>query len=159
MWLPRWHSDGDRLRRQAQQSPGQFRWRCPYNGAAKGPDLSRTKEVGRYPANSWKLHDMNGNVWEWCLDAYKTELPGGVDPSVLGAEGVVDRVIRGGSWFSRGGGCRSAYRGRGAAVYRVNDLGFRLAWGPSRCRREENGRISLKAEWSGGEGRALGELI
>ena len=104
----------------------------PYNGAEKGPDLSKTQEVGRYSANPWNLRDMHGNVWEWCLDVYKQKLPGGIDPSVSDAGSVADRVHRGGGWNDLGKKCRSAYRSRSTSVYRLNDLGFRLALGPSR---------------------------
>ncbi len=66
--------------------------------------------VGSYRANAWGIHDMHGNVWEWCQDAYQVELAGGVDPT--GPEKGTDRgrVIRGGSWLSRASYCRCAMR-------------------------------------------------
>ena len=81
----------------------------PYGTETKGQSLSRTTEVGSYPANVWGLRDMHGNVWEWCLD-WKGDYPNGdvTDPtgSVTGSE----RVLRGGSWCSSAVACRSAYR-------------------------------------------------
>lgn len=60
---------------------------------------SETFVVGSFPANPFGLHDMHGNVWEWCLDAHASYLPGAVvDPYVPGASGP-NRVIRGGSWY------------------------------------------------------------
>ncbi len=97
----------------------------PYNGAAKGPYLEKTSTVGQYRANTWYLYDMHGNVWEWCSDWYAEKLAGGVDPS--GAVAAASRVYRGGSWFSKGRSCRSAYRIGNVAMLRDGDLGFRVA--------------------------------
>jgi FkbM family methyltransferase len=71
------------------------------------------------------LHDMHGNVWEWCRDSNGQQLPGGRDPEVM--RQASSHVFRGGSWFSGGSFCRSAYRGWNAPGYRVRNLGFRLA--------------------------------
>ena len=86
----------------------------------------QTVEVGSYPANDWGLHDMHGNVWEWCLDWYD-EYPSGTinDPAgpLLGSY----RIIRGGSWCVGARLCRSAYRGGNAPALKNDFLGLRLA--------------------------------
>lgn len=80
----------------------------------------------KYQPNAWGLHQMHGNVWEWCQDwfaDYTTETV--IDPQ--GANNGVSRVLRGGSWGTVGGGCRSACRIRYGPFERIYGAGFRLA--------------------------------
>jgi len=57
--------------------------------------------VGTHPPNGFGLHDVHGNVWEWCLDAHAPyrENDGRieVDPVVSGSSDI-KHVYRGGSW-------------------------------------------------------------
>ncbi len=88
----------------------------PYNGADKGPYLGRTAPVGSYKPNAWGLHDMHGNVWEWCDDKYSPKTD--------------SRVIRGGSWDERGLNLRSAGREPLVKASLNNHTGFRVVCEP-----------------------------
>jgi len=98
----------------------------PYNGAEPGPSLGRAAKVGSYPANPWGLHDMHGNIFEWCRDWYHPKLPGGVDPDLSFAK-ATSRVRRGGAWTDDGWPCRSAFRLRFEPERRYDHIGFRVA--------------------------------
>lgn len=86
-----------------------------------------THPVGEKRANAWGLHDLHGNVWEWCQDAWHGNYNGApTDGSVWEAGGSVGRVVRGGSWAHYPANARSAYRFYGARVFRFDVFGFRV---------------------------------
>jgi hypothetical protein len=79
------------------------------------------KPVGKKLPNPWGLHDMHGNVAEWCQDSYTGRYEAGpaVDPRGPSTGGS-GHVIRGGGWLQYWGRCTSTYRGGGyAAGFRV----------------------------------------
>jgi formylglycine-generating enzyme required for sulfatase activity len=88
--------------------------------------LGETTTAGSYAPNAWGLHDMHGNLLEWCLDWYGA-YPGGSVTDPTGATTGSGRVFRGGCWINDAGDCRSAYRFRYDPDYRGSFLGFRVA--------------------------------
>jgi formylglycine-generating enzyme required for sulfatase activity/uncharacterized caspase-like protein len=96
----------------------------------------QTTDVGIFPANEWCLHDMHGNVWEWCQDHWHDsyidedideEAP--VDGSAwihLEVDGDEPRVIRGGAWSCFPEFCRSAARSNFPPDDACEFLGFRV---------------------------------
>jgi formylglycine-generating enzyme required for sulfatase activity/tRNA A-37 threonylcarbamoyl transferase component Bud32 len=89
-----------------------------------------TAPVGSYGPNGFGLHDMHGNVWEWCLDHYRPYYPFQQQTVPLGtfARGPVMVNVRGGSWFSPLGTCRSSYRSCNFAGYQNEVIGMRVAF-------------------------------
>lgn len=102
--------------------------RLPYQSKEKQDWLQRTMPVGSFPPNPFGIHDMHGNVWEWCNDYgdddyYQKSPP--QDPP--GPERGTGRVVRGGSWDNSGSDCRSGFRGLTRSPnYRVHTFGFRV---------------------------------
>lgn len=92
----------------------------------------KTVPVKELPSNQWGLHQMHGNVLEWCLDELAAYPEGTViDPVVHQdkKEKGRQRVLRGGCWIDLGRYCRSAYRNAGGPDERSGGIGFRLARG------------------------------
>ncbi len=104
-----------------------------YNGSAEGEYRQETTEVGKFPANDWGLHDMHGNVWEWCEDddhLNYDEAPGDGSAWVESDRTETNRLLRGGSWYGIPRNCRSAVRNGFTRVSRGLTVGFRVCCVP-----------------------------
>ena len=104
-----------------------FYWgeECEPEHAAFG--LNASVPVGSFPPNPWGLHDMLGNVWEWCLDTYDGNAysrHAEIDPVHVGAG--ENKVIRGGGWDTRVGAVGVARRGWFGLDGEGGSLGFRV---------------------------------
>ncbi|MCG5058925.1 MAG: formylglycine-generating enzyme family protein [Limnoraphis sp. WC205] len=89
-----------------------FNWSGSYGRGTQGEYRKQTTDVGSFPPNDFGLHDMHGNVWEWCDDDSHDSYEGApTDGSAWIDEDRTntDRVLRGGSWFDVPRFCRSAY--------------------------------------------------
>ena len=96
-----------------------------YNDS-EGIYLGKTTEVGEYPENNYGLHDMHGNLFEWCWDWYGEYDDSEDNEDPAGPTGGTYRVLRGGYWHSFGAVIRSAFRGSFTPSSRFNYIGFRL---------------------------------
>lgn len=96
---------------------------------SKGEWRQKTTPVGSFPANPFGLHDMHGNVREWCEDMWHANYVGAPsDGSVwIGGGGSSFPILRGGAWRSDPDSLRSAHRAHNESTLRSNGIGFRLA--------------------------------
>ena len=89
----------------------------------------KAQEAGTKAPNAWGLHDMHGNVWEWCQDR-KGNYPDEPADDPTGPRTGTMRILRAGSWRCWQSGCRPFGRGNSLPERGLNSLGFRVVLGP-----------------------------
>ena len=97
-----------------------------------------THPAGAKKPNAWGIHDMHGNVLEWCNDVYEEEYYAGApgqNPRGPEDEPGAKFVLRGGAWDSSADACRAAYRagddpGQIDGCFRRDQIGFRCVRKP-----------------------------
>lgn len=113
-----------------------------------------TQPVGLKRPNAWGLHDMLGNVWEWCSDHWHKSYEGAPADGAAwlddAAGAATLRVVRSGSSTDPAPLMRSAYRYRNDPAFSSSALGFRCARvqgasGASRWNRRKQGARSAPA--------------
>jgi formylglycine-generating enzyme required for sulfatase activity len=115
-------------------------WQGKFPVKNTGADgFERTAPVGSFPANGYGLHDMAGNVWEWCSDWYHPDYykdspkknPQG--PANPVAKEEPRRVQRGGSFLCCDNYCSrylAGARGKGEPSSAASHIGFRCVLSP-----------------------------
>ncbi len=87
----------------------------------------KTHPVGKLKPNPWGLHDMLGNVSEWCNDFYQVDYyPNSPKSDPKGPAKSDTRVVRGGCWRSNPDSCRSSYRFNESPAYTDACFGYEV---------------------------------
>ncbi len=90
-------------------------------------NLGQTTPVGSYPANSFGLYDMHGNVWEWCQDTWHNNYENAPLDGFSWEDGKSQaRVLRGGSWYGFPDFVRSAAHYGNDPDFGDYGIGFRV---------------------------------
>jgi formylglycine-generating enzyme required for sulfatase activity len=98
---------------------GEYAW-FTYNTSFSG-----TRPVGQKKPNAWGLHDMHGNVYEWCAD-WHDDYPQAEVTNPTGPDEGKGRIIRGGNWSDFAESCTSAHRNGDDPGSRKDFIGFRV---------------------------------
>ena len=101
-----------------------------YKDGPESEYRKKTIDVGSFPANAWGLHDMHGNVWEWCEDDWHSNYdraPNDGSAWVESDRKNAIKLLRGGSWGNIPVNCRSANRDFNAHGFRNFNVGFRVS--------------------------------
>lgn len=102
-----------------------------YEGNSGGTAVSKsvttakgTNAVGEFQPNAWGIYDMQGGVWEWCLDAVD---PKHVPPMKTPLSIDVDRILKGGHWGASSPLCAASARAGRSGSIGWDCCGVRLA--------------------------------
>ncbi len=130
---------------QAYRLPTESEWEYAARAGTTGPRYGeldaiawwagnsdgQTHPVKQKAPNAWGLHDMIGNVAEWCSD-WRGPYPIGSTTNPEGPRTGTQRVARGGSWMNEGSNLRSAFRSGDVADKGFKHVGFRVVRAPVR---------------------------
>jgi formylglycine-generating enzyme required for sulfatase activity len=113
-------------------TPKDARYDAKYHytsGGGRDPQMRGTVSVGSFPPNPWGLHDMMGNVYEWCTDWYDEHYyPDSPETDPKGPARGTTRVMRGGAWnYYPNHSCASFYRNSRPPAERHHSIGLRVA--------------------------------
>ena len=109
--------------------PGSAKANC--KGCGSDWDNSSAAPVGFFAANSWGLHDMHGNVWEWVQDCRSDSYAAApTDGTAVDDGSCLRRMMRGGSWSNNPEAIRAARREWDEVSLSSSQIGFRIAAAP-----------------------------